>query len=233
MWKKKIKQYIKKVGSMKKIKTSLVLNIIIVLLVTVGSIFMFTGIKFMPDNTLLESSKIGMFKFYTVDSNILVGISSLLLIAYEVKYLKNKITEIPQVIYILKFVGTAAITLTFLTTALFLVPQYGLYAMYSNNNLFFHLIVPLLAIVSYVLFENHDSKYTHAIYGIVPMFLYCIYYTSMICLNLDNGGLTYKYDFYGFLRGNINNIFIVIPTIFLVSYMISIVLIFLNKKSKK
>ena len=67
---------------MKKIKISLIINIIIVLIVIIGNIFMFTGIKFMPGGSLLEVSKIEMFKFYTVDSNILIGIISLIFIIY-------------------------------------------------------------------------------------------------------------------------------------------------------
>ena len=217
---------------MKKIKISLILNIIIVLLVTLASIFMFTGFTFMPSKTLLEASKIEMFKFFTVDSNILVGIVSLFLIIYEIKLLKGKIGHIPKKIYILKFIATSAVTLTFLTTLLFLAPQYGFYAMYNNNNLFFHLIVPILALISYIFFEKYDNKYKYAFLGIIPMFIYSIYYASMIIINLDKGGLTFKYDFYGFLQGNINNIYIVIPFIYLISYLISIVLIWLNIKYK-
>ena len=185
---------------------------------------MFTGFKFMPSKTLLEASKIEMFKFYTVDSNILMAIISLIFICYEIK------GEIPNKIYLLKMIGTSAITLTFITTLFFLAPQYGFYAMYNNNNLFFHFIVPVLSIITYILYEKHDNKYKYAILGIIPMFIYSIYYTSMVLVNLDNGGLTFKYDFYGFLNGNINNIFIVIPSIYLVSYLISLGVIFLNKK---
>ena len=218
---------------MKNIKISLILNIIIFLFVTIGSVFMFTGIKFMPTGSLLEASKVTMFKYYTVDSNILVGVVSYILAICEILYMKKKIKKIPELVYILKLVSTSAITLTFLTTAVFLVPQYGLYDMYNNSNLFFHLIIPILVIVSYIFYEKHDNKYSYAVYGIMPMFLYSIYYSSMICVNLDEGGLTPKYDFYGFLRGNINNITIAVPTIFLIAYLISIGLIFLNKKCSK
>lgn len=216
---------------MKKIKVSLILNILIVILVTLGSIFMFTGFTFMPSKTLLEANKIEMFKFYTVDSNILMGLISLLFIIYEINLLNKKVDIIPKRIYILKFIATSAITLTFVTTLFFLAPQYGLYAMYNNNNLFFHLIVPLLALISYIFFEKHENEYKYAYLGIIPMFIYSIYYTLMILINLNNGGLTFKYDFYGFLQGNINNIYIVLPVIYLISYLISILLIKLNKKN--
>lgn len=216
---------------MKKIKISLLLNILIVVLVILGSIFMFTGFKFMPSKTLLEARKIEMFKFYTVDSNILMGIMSLIFIIYEINLLNKKIDKIPKRIYILKFIATSAITLTFITTLFFLAPQYGLYAMYNNNNLLFHLIVPVLALVSYIFYEKYDNKYKYACLGILPMFIYSIYYASMIIINIDNGGLTFKYDFYGFLQGNFNNIYVVIPIIYLISYIISIFLIKLNKKN--
>ncbi len=215
---------------MKKIKISLIINIIITILVILASIFMFTGIKFMPGNTLLEVSKISMLKFYTVDSNILIGISSLIFIIYEFKLLKQKIKEIPNKIYIFKFISTSAITLTFLVTAIFLSPQYGFYAMYNNNNLFFHLIIPLLSIITYIRYEHHLNKYSYALYGIIPMFIYSIYYSSRVLIHLNDGGLTFKYDFYGFLQGNLNNIYIVIPVIYLTAYLISLFLIFFNKK---
>lgn len=218
---------------MKKIKVSLILNIIIVLLVIFATIFMFTGFKFMPGGSLLEVSKVEMFKFFTVDSNILMGIVSLIFIIYEKKLLKNKIKEIPKKVYILKLIATSGISLTFITTSFFLAPTYGFYAMFNNNNLLFHLVVPVLSIITYIFFEKHDNKYKYAILGIIPMFLYSIFYTTNILINLNNGGLTFKYDFYGFLQGNLNNIYLVIPVIYLISYIISILLVFGNRKIKK
>lgn len=215
---------------MKKVKISLIINCIIVILVTFGCIFMYMGLKFMPGESLLEVSKMEMFKFFTIDSNILVGISSLLMIIYENKLLKSKIDKIPNNIYILKQIGTSAVTLTFLTTLLFLTPQYGFYSMYSNNNLFFHLIVPILSIISYILFEKHSNRKKYALYGIIPMAIYSVYYIANILIHLNDGGLTTKYDFYGFLQGNINNVYIVIPLMYFITYIISLSLTTLNIK---
>lgn len=215
---------------MKKVKISLVLNIILTLFVITGTIFMFEGIKFMPDATLLEATKTEMLKFYTVDSNLLMGIVSIILIIYEIRFLEGKIKEIPNYVYIIKMIGTAGILLTFVTTLFFLSPMYGLYAMYNNANLIFHLIVPVLAFISYIVFEKYNNKYKYAFFGILPMFIYSIYYTSMILIHLNDGGLTYKYDFYNFLQGNINNIYIVVPIMYIGAYILSLLLILLNKK---
>ena len=218
---------------MKRERISLILNIIIVLLVLIGTIFMFCGIKFMPEsNLMLEDTKIQMFKYYTVDSNILLGIISFVLVLYEYKLLKEDILKIPKKVYILKFVGTASITLTFLTTLFFLTPQYGFYAMYNNNNLFFHLIVPLLAIISYVFFEKHDNSYKYAVFGIVPMFFYSIYYILNVIIHLKDG-LMYKYDFYGFVKGGIGSIVFVAVLILLVTFIFDIILYGINRKLYK
>ena len=75
---------------MKNIKVSLILNIIIVLFVTIGTIFMFNGIEFMSNTKILESTGFGAFKFYTVDSNVLVAIGSFILIINEILVLNNK-----------------------------------------------------------------------------------------------------------------------------------------------
>ena len=64
------------------IKISLVLNILILIMVVLATIFMVTGFKFMSNTYALESTGLESLKFYTVDSNILVGLASLILILY-------------------------------------------------------------------------------------------------------------------------------------------------------
>ena len=122
---------------------------------------MFNGIKFMPSDDLLQVNNIEMLKFYTVDSNILMGIVSFILAIYEYLLLKKKINKIPNFVYLFKMIGTASIFLTFIVTAFFLTPRYGLYSMYNNSNLIFHLIVPLLSVFSYTFYEKHDNRFKY------------------------------------------------------------------------
>ena len=218
---------------MNNIKKSFILNVITVILVIIMIIFMLLGIHFMPKNDLLIlSTKFENFKFYTIDSNILLCLSSLLLAIYEYKLLKKKIKVIPKNIYIFKMVGVSAISLTFIVTLFFLSPLYGFYGMYNNVNLFFHFVIPILGFISYFFYEKHDNEYKYAYYGIIPMLLYAIFYISNILIHLDEG-ISFKYDFYGFLQGNINNIYFAIPIIFIVGYLLSLLTICLNKKLAK
>ena len=218
---------------MNNVKKSFILNVITVILVIIMIIFMLLGIHFMPKNDLLIlSTKFENFKFYTIDSNILLCLSSLLLAIYEYKLLKKKIKVIPKNIYIFKMVGVSAISLTFIVTLFFLSPLYGFYGMYNNVNLFFHFVIPILGFISYFFYEKHDNEYKYAYYGIIPMLLYAIFYISNILIHLDEG-ISFKYDFYGFLQGNINNIYFAIPIIFIVGYLLSLLTICLNKKLAK
>lgn len=73
----------------RKLKISLVLNIIIVLFTVIAIIMMFTGFGFTNgEEPVLETTKLGMFKFFTVDSNLLMGIVSLIFVIYEINILK-------------------------------------------------------------------------------------------------------------------------------------------------
>ena len=218
---------------MKNIKRSFIINVIISFLVLIGTIFMFSGVTFMPEEKLLETKGIEMFKFFTVDSNILMGMISLIMAIYEYRLLNGKIKELPLFIYKLKLIGTSAVLLTFITTLCFIAPHYGFYAMYNNNNLFFHLIVPVLAFVSYVFFEKHENNYLYAFYGLIPMGIYAVFYITNIFIHYTEGENLYKYDFYGFLQGNIDNFYIVIPIIFVVTYLLTILMVFLHKKFAK
>ena len=210
-------------------KASLSINIIIVILTIFASIIMFTGIKITHGaEPLLETSKIGMFKFYTVDSNIFMGLISLL---FVIKEILNK--EITKNMYRLKLMATTSVTLTFLVVFAYLGPisKDGIKSMLQNSNLFFHLIIPALSIINLTLFEKTDKlKLKDTIYGILPTIIYAILYTINILLHSENGKVSPIYDWYWFVQNGIKTAVIVAPLIILITYIISLSLWKLNKR---
>ena len=121
---------------MKKVKISFILNIVTVILVILMVTLMLLRVHFMPAKDLLIlSSRFENFKFYTIDSNILVLLSSLLLSIYEYRLLKGKIKEIPNRVYIFKMVSIAAISVTFIITLCFFLIYYYIFAEFYY---FFH-----------------------------------------------------------------------------------------------
>lgn len=220
----------------KSIKISLVLNIIIFIFVLFASIMMFTGLKFMHKyDIVLESTRLGMLRFFTVQSNLFMGIISLIFIIDEINILKGNKKEISFNKYILKLMSTSAVGLTFFVVFTYLGPitKYGILSLLMNSNLFFHLIIPVLSIITFIFFERTDKiKFKHVLYGIVPTFIYGIYYLTNVLIHTENGMVSPKYDWYWFVQGGIWTALVVVPVIFFVSYLISLGLWAINKNKK-
>lgn len=220
----------------KKMRVSFVVNIIIFLLTIAASIIMFTGYKFMGDEIVLEETKIGMLKFFTVDSNIFMGIMAAIFAVKEINIIKGKKTEISSKIYGLKLMATTGVALTFLTVIAYLGPisEGGTPSMLKNSNLFFHLLIPVISIVNFVFFERTDKLvFKNSFLGLIPMFLYSIFYLSNVLIHMENGIVSPKYDWYWFVQGGVWQIIIVLPLMMGVTYLISLLLWAGNRKYSK
>ena len=219
-----------------KVKISLVLNILIVIFTIFATTAMFTGFKFMHGHdVVLQSTKLGMLRFFTVQSNILMGIIALFFAVLEIKILKGKIEEISTKAYVLKLMATTAVGLTFLVVFAYLGPitEYGIIAMIMNSNLFFHLITPLLSMICFAAFERTNKvKFKYTFLGIIPTFLYAIYYMINIFVHMENGKVSPVYDWYWFVQNGVWTAIIVVPLIFFITYLITLLLWRINKKKE-
>ncbi|MBR1386353.1 MAG: hypothetical protein IJ568_05945 [Bacilli bacterium] len=217
----------------KTLRISFILNIIIFVFVVIATIFMFTGFKFMKTNSpLLTKSNIEMFKFFTVDSNILMGIVSLVFLIYDYMFLKGMIKKIPKLVYILKLTATVGVSLTFLTTVFYLAPFAGgdFLEYFKNSNLFFHLFVPVLSIITFIFFEKTDNlSMKSVLIGIIPMVIYAIFYLVNVLVHIKNGKVDFVYDWYLFAKGGKSSIIFVFIFMILITYLISYVLWLLNR----
>ncbi len=216
---------------MNKYKLSLIFNIIIFMMVIGASIMMFTGFRFMPGKIILESNKLGMFKFFTVDSNLFMGIISLLFAIFEIRLLRGNIDEIPRYMYILKLMATTGVTLTFIVVFAYLWPLVGsLYLMILNSNLFFHLLVPVFSMITFIFFErNNKISFKYSFYGVIPVIMYGLFYLINVLVHMNNGIVSPVYDFYYFVQNGVWTSIIVVPVMFIISYTISLILWRFNK----
>ena len=170
----------------KTIKISFYINLIIVMFTIFATMIMFTGYKFMNGyEIILESSNLSMLKFFTVDSNMLMGIVSFIFVIKEYKILNGEKVSITLYDYILKLVSTTAVALTFFIVFAYLGPisEHGILSMIMNSNLFFHLLIPVLSIIDFILYEKNDLiKFKYTLFGIIPTFIYGIYYFSQVII---------------------------------------------------
>ena len=219
----------------KKIKISLVYNVIIFILILISTILMFNKVQFFDTgrgNTLDEAG-VSVFKFFTVDSNVLLGISAFILAIYEYKAIKNKKYVIPSWVYALKYAGTSAVALTFVITLVWLSPSLGknFYLLYLNSNFIFHFAAPILAYISYTKYEKNDLGFKSTLLCFIPLILYAIYYVSNVLIHFKNNSVDSKYDIYGFVKGGKESILIALVIMAVITYTCSYVIYRLNKKN--
>ena len=217
------------------IKISLVFNILIFALMVIASIIMFTGFKFMEAEPLLESTKIGMLKFFTVDSNILMGIVALIFAINQIKILKGKKEEISTKLIVFKMASTVAVGVTFVTVFGYLGPisKGGIPSLLKNSNLFLHLIIPVLSMINFALFERTSKiKFRYTLYGILPTLTYGMLYMINLLIHMEDGKVSPVYDWYWFVQGGMWQAAIVIPIMLFMTYIITIILWRINKKKE-
>lgn len=210
---------------MKEVKKSLYLNIIIVILEIFSLAWMMSGIKLIATSDSLTASRLAMFKYFTVDSNFIVGIISAIAIFEEFKILKSKKKDLSNITYILKLLGTTSITLTMLVTIIFLAPTMGLGVVFTDSNLFLHVINPIVCILTFTKYERtRKIKFKHTLTACIPLIIYATYYVTLSMIHMENGIVQPGYDWYGFFFFGIKSVIIILPIIIAVTYLISLIL---------
>ena len=215
---------------MRKLKIAFVLNICIFILELVAIIWMISGM----DKGVLAASSLHALRYFTVDSNILMGIFALIAAIDQLRVIKGKKKEVSVFVLVLKLTGTVGVTLTMLVTIFFLAPTmaptYGILPLFANSNFFMHLLNPILSIVAFLAFERSKRiAFVHTFTGIIPLVIYSIYYTAAALTHLENGAIAPGYDWYGFFILGMSSAYIVLPIIIAVTYGLSVLLWKLNR----
>ncbi len=131
------------------------------------------------------------FRFFTTLSNVLCALAELMVCICQLA------GEVPRWVWILKYIGTAAVTVTMVTVFVFLAPQYGLKNLLAGQEFFLHFLTPIMALVSFCVFERRGMDFPTALYGMLPLVLYAPLYLYKVLLAPE--GKRWE-DFYGFNR---------------------------------
>ena len=175
-------------------------------------------------------------RMFTVQSNIICGIVALIMVIFAILIILKKKDELPNWLKITKMVTSTAVGLTFFTVALYLgfvavAEGYSYFIMFKNENIFFHFLTPVLAMISFIFFDGGkkiDFKFTFL--NMTHMVLYSIFYITNVFTHLKDGKLDGKYDWYYFVLGENWTIAFVVVGVLLVTYCIGFGLWILNKK---
>ena len=135
------------------------------------------------------------FRFFTCQSNVLCAVTALLTAVLRLA------GNLPEWVWLLKYIGTAAVTVTMLTVFLFLAPSVGkdwVKVLLKGGDLFMHLLTPLLALFSFCVFEKQGMTFPQSLTGMLPVVLYGPLYLYKILYAPAEKRWD---DFYGFNKG--------------------------------
>ena len=213
------------------IKKAIVINVLISVLVVIAVIWMMTD----TSSISLSGRRLQAFRFFTVDSNILMGISACVLAIAQIGVLTGKRKDVAPGLYVFKLVSTVGVTITMLVTVFYLgfVIPTGFFSLFYHSNFIMHLAVPVLSILVFVLYEKTDSialKYTFFSY--IPLVFYGIYYAAAAFTHMENGVIEKGYDWYQLFRLGIASVLLVYPFFAVFTFLLSYCLWRLNRVRK-
>ena len=166
---------------------SIIINLAIFISTLVIIIFYFR-----KDGQWNRERGLSAFRYFTCLSNAFCAAAALLMAVSEMS------GHVPYVVWLLKYLGTVSLTVTMMTVLLFLGPTMGGYkALLSGNNLYMHLLGPLLAIISFCFLEKGKMDTGTAFLGLIPVIAYGLLYLYKVIYAPEEKRWP---DFYGFNR---------------------------------
>lgn len=132
-----------------------------------------------------------VFMYFTIQSNIAIA-----LICLIGAILMLSRCRIPNFWYVIKFIGTIAITLTGIVFCFILAPTLQR-AAWTLPNLLTHVIVPIASVIDFFITGVcSDLKFRHVFLVTIPPILYAIYAGIGYARNWQfGGGVNYPYFF--------------------------------------
>lgn len=166
------------------------------------------------------------FKFFTVQSNVFVGFTSLL----SVIFLFRKDGKYPNWLVPLKMIATVAVGVTFTTVVVYLGPIYSYPLLFEGTNLYMHLIIPVLALITFVLLEPRQKlKFRFNFINLLPVIIYGTCYLINVAVHNDYGNY-YGADWYAFGTYGLGIGLVCLSVLLLVVFAISVGLYFAHQK---
>lgn len=205
-------------------KTYTTLNLISDFLIFALMITGFFIMFFTAKNNVLASKGFSSLKYFTVQSNIFMGLTALISAIFIIMKRESVLVTV------LKYIATVAVTLTFMTVMVYLGPAYGYGMMFNGANLIFHLLLPVLSILHFLFLEPKlkEFKFRNTLYALIPLLIYGTFY--LINVGYHGGERNLDYDWYWFAAKGMGLGIVVMFLMIGLTYLFSLALYFGYKK---
>ena len=153
----------------------------------------------LPEAILADN--LDYLKYFTVLSNLLMGLAAGLYALAVKLCLCHVLRHVPGWVCVFKYVVTVLVSLTFVTVLCYIGPRTGFRTAYRGANLWFHLILPLAAVLDFtVLYRESRLRFRATSMPLIPIAIYGTAYILNLLFN-GFGGKGHPNDWYGFAAG--------------------------------
>lgn len=164
----------------------LVVNVLLFVMEIIGTTFCFVD------------GGIAALRYYTVLSNIMCGIISLIYIVVLVNNLNSDDFVIAKWMKTLRFIVVVCLSVTFIVVITVLIPTYGASSisgyLFERANLFHHTLCPLFMVIVYLLFEKEIKLgRREELFTLIPTVLYAIVTLTLNILKVMEGPYPFLY----------------------------------------
>ena len=206
-----------------------ILNILIIVLTVIGLVIMLTNTD---SGTGLTADGVENLKFFTVISNVFCGIVAVIQFIHDVKGRDGQ-GGYKSWLRCMKLMAATAVGLTFVIIAAFLGPIYGHLNLYQKSNFYFHLLVPVIALIEFAMTEGGEKlPFKYTIFSTIPTIVYGLAYLINILVN-GKGEWPDTNDWYGFLNWGYPAGMAIFAMCILITWGMACLLRFINNRVSK
>ena len=160
-------------------------------------------------------------KYFTVLSNLLGGVAAIIYGAALTLRLCRVIRRVPGWVTRLKYVSTTLLALTFMVALCYIGPRTDFQSAYRGANFWFHLIVPILAVLDFTLLDRSGRLTLPATFlPLIPTAVYSGFYLANLIMN-GYGGRDHPNDWYGFGDDGAAGVYIVLAALLVGSWALA------------
>lgn len=196
-----------------------ILNILIIVFVVVGTVVMLRP-RQAANGAMLVSRGWRNLRYFTVLSNEFCGIVSVLWLVYSIRG-----KRFPA---LLKLMSVAAVGLTFAVVAFFFAPANPHRNLYQGGNLWFHLIVPVTAMIEFGILDTDILPARKTWITVLPSLVYGLGYLVNILVSGVGSGRSSN-DWYGFLTWGYPTGFAIFAFAILLNWLVACLMQLFNK----
>ena len=122
-----------------------------------------------------------LFRWFTTDSNLLTGLSAILIIPYAIEGISKKRLTYPKWLQRIHYAGTNCLMLVMAFTILF-ISRYDRQMAFGRANFFLHIICPIMITISFFMTEsNYPLDRKDNLIALIPILCYaCVYLFNVI-----------------------------------------------------